>query len=637
MDNISKLIDDSSASMYFSFNSTAACKTAENTNNDTSMAIEDEDDCGQNNTLEAGCMSMSEVDEMNNPVEEIQTIKKLSIGIDGISPHKSLAKNIMRAYKTLSSTPTKAQLLRSVDVNRGSAPVVVDVSDLGVAFLEAPQESISSVTSSEDKENQRQESQEIYSETSSEIVTIIEKTQEDLEKPIKGVGFSNLPVLKSSSNLNHIRKSTPKVPKRSIPRCEPDISKNRPSRISTSKRISLIPKSSTDVNSEEIPKMLKSILKISKGLPTPPKSLGVKQEKPFNLLGKATRMSIVKTTLNSPARKVSRKSIAAPVHVSAATSRKSIVPSASRKSLMPSSVSITSPRKRIVAINSRKSMITAVASSSSAVSSRKSLASKVSLASNFDSAKQKTATTTMKPPSALKKDLICDVCSRKFLVLSLFETHKKSHLSSASTSTSLLSSSSTSTSKPIFSSNDNKCRYCDKKFAISKALYNHLIEKCPKIPPGDKKKLLFPSLSNNGQSKLPPKSMSDLSSCDSLASNSTQTSRSSSSVKKNSDAASGAPSSTTKLKKKVAHSGVYCTPNKNIICHVCKTSFNNILAFTEHKLTHSTANTNQSEEEVNIADSGLEPSKSDGSQEVEEIEIEITGISVAQIIEKYCT
>lgn len=615
MENISKIaIDDSLASMYFSFNSTTACKTAENTNNDTSMGIDivDEDDCDQNNTLEAG---VQQVDDSNEPVEQIQTIKKLSIGTSGISPPKSIAKNILKAYKALSSTPTKAQLMRSVDVNRGSAPVTVDVCDLGVAFLDAPQESINSIVLSEDKENQPQESQEIYSETSSEIVvSVIEKTHVDEEKPIKKVGFSNLPILKNSGNFN-IRGGTPKVPRRSMPRCEPDLTKNRPSRIIPSKKIPTLTTKSSDVNPDEIPKMLNSILKISKGLPSHRKSLGGNQENPFNLLGKATRMSIVKTTLNSPARKVSRKSMVASVQVGknlrhsilphqkgpSATARRSVMPLGNRKSLLPTNVS---PKKRSLLTTSRKSMIPAIASSSSSstssnITSRKSVAAlKVSTSAGEPNKK----TALMKPPSNLKEDLICTVCSRKFLVLSLFESHKKSHII-PSTST-----SSASSNKQIFSAgNDNKCRYCDKKFAISKALYNHLIEKCPKIPPGDKKKLLFPSIpkptTTSTQSILPPKSMSDFSSCDSLSSNNTQSSRNQpSSVKKNT-VETTAPSSSSKLKKKLAHSGVYCTPNKQIVCHVCKANFNNILAFTEHKLTHSNSNTPQSEDE-HVASNG---------------------------------
>ncbi|XP_055852063.1 uncharacterized protein LOC129916245 isoform X2 [Episyrphus balteatus] len=583
MDNISKItIDDSSASMYFSFNSTTACNKIMETTNDNynSMAIEDDDEdeeCDQNNTLEAVA--------------------------------KAIPKNILKAYKALSSTPTKAQLLRSVEVNRGSSAVVVDVCDLGLAFLEAPQESINSVLS-EDKENQPQESQEIiYSETSSEIVvSVIEKTQLDEEKPIKRVGFSNLPVFKSSGNSN-VRGGTPKV-RRSIPRHEPDLVTNRPSRIVATKRMSTIPNPpNSDLNSDEIPKMINSILKISKGLPSNRKSIG-NQENPFNLLGKATRMSIVKTTLNSPARKVSRKSLTSiqvgknylrhsllPINkgrstvgtstVAPSTLRRSVVPSNSRKSMLPTTV--TSPKKRIVA---RKSMMMPPIASSSIPNSRKSMVPKTtSLLGTGLGTKPKTTLTK------LKEDFICDVCSRKFLVLSLFEAHKRTHEKVASASAS-------STKQTFFSNSDNKCRYCDKKFAIPKALSNHLIQNCTKIPPGDKKKLLFPTdqktiVTQSQSSKLPPKSASNLSSCDSISSNNTtQISKSQLNTKTNNgDCTMPPPSSTNKLKKKLAHSGVYCTPKKQITCHICKMSFNNILAFTEHKLSHSNAKSDEQKSE----------------------------------------
>ncbi|XP_055903986.1 uncharacterized protein LOC129939844 [Eupeodes corollae] len=576
MENISKMaIDDSSSSMYFSFNNTTAYKMQLEVANDNSIPANDENECDQNDTLEA--------DDANQPIEQVQTVKKLSFGV---SPAKAIPKNILKAYNVLSSTPTKAQLLRSVEFNRGSA--AVDVDDLGLAFLEAPQESIKSVLT-EEKENQPQESQEIvFSETSSEIVvSVIEKTQEE-EKPVKKVGFSNLPILKNSGNSN-IQGGTPNV-RRSFARHEPDLARNRPSRIN--KRVSIAQNTRNlahfQSSADEIPKMLSSILKISKGLPKKRQSI-TNIDNPFNLLGRATRMSIVKTTLNSPARKVSRKSMNSvqigkistsicnlPVNKAKSIGRSSppkrVIPTNIRKSMIPSNA--TSPKKAtIVPSNARKSMI-ASRSSTWLQNPRKSMSTKTSNVSISGPPKNQTTS------GGSKDDFTCEFCSRKFFVLSLFETHKRTHNKIPS---------STKTSAAF----DNKCRYCDKKFAIAKALANHLIQNCTKIPPGDKKKLLFPTdqpIATHSKAKLPSKLLSNASSCDSFPS-STQLSRSQLNAKKLTDGnISMAPqSSNNKLKKKLAHSGVYCTPNKQIMCHICKTSFSNILAFTEHKKTHSNA------------------------------------------------
>ncbi|XP_017074421.2 uncharacterized protein LOC108110053 [Drosophila eugracilis] len=251
------------------------------------------------------------------------------------------------------------------------------------------------------------------------------------------------------------------------------------------------------------------------------------------------RMSVVvKTTLNSPARKLS-------VGGGVAVSRRSCLPvSKLSKGTNRKSITVTSIRSP-----------------------------------------QKSIPKVAKPPAKSIPDTVfnCKNCEATFRLKSLLDVHMRMHDLADNGPKSL---KRLNTNPSVVGSSKNRCKFCDKNFALERALHIHLMQNCDKIPPSEKRKLQFTELNHEKKAQLPkigvtsaiiqpvpmpPKPQHRMSTVPRMASlNSTP---------------SMAPPSVKKVPKNVAHAGVYRTPTKTVPCHICKQSFKSILEFTNHSLT----------------------------------------------------
>ncbi|TDG49194.1 hypothetical protein AWZ03_004283 [Drosophila navojoa] len=260
------------------------------------------------------------------------------------------------------------------------------------------------------------------------------------------------------------------------------------------------------------------------------------------------RMSIVvKTTLNSPARKLA---IGNPV---------------SRRSCLPSTKSVPIGNSTY-----RQSLLLRSCTENSSSNAIVLRAKKPVVG---------VATATARPILQFK----CRLCTASFIEKKSLDMHMDTHMKSA-----------------LATRNKNSyfCKYCDKKFVLERALHIHLMENCDKIPPGEKRKLSFTELNHVQKAKLPK-----------MTSNTAVGSSDSSSKPRASimhqlekqpfiapnsggavdpapkDQMQMVPPSVKKAPKSVAHAGVYRTPTKSVPCHICKQSFKSILDYTNHCLT----------------------------------------------------
>ncbi|EDV91380.1 GH17408 [Drosophila grimshawi] len=266
------------------------------------------------------------------------------------------------------------------------------------------------------------------------------------------------------------------------------------------------------------------------------------------------RMSIVvKTTLNSPARKLATSNTLA------------------RRSCLPA------PRLSIGGgTGYRKStMIRSISASSSSTSTSRSV--KTAAAAPDSTAKSQLVT---QAPAAQFK---CKLCSASFRLKKLLDTHIESHWKC----------------RPARNKeSESCCKYCDKKFVLERALHIHLMQNCTKIPPSEKRKLQFTELNHVEKAKLPKLMVSGSDSSKPRVSIMPA-------IEKEPTMSMGAttipmtksepmpPPSMKKLTKKVAHSGVYRTPTKMVPCHICKQSFKSVLDYTTHSLTVHSKNQKQ--------------------------------------------
>ncbi|XP_016975661.2 uncharacterized protein LOC108042055 [Drosophila rhopaloa] len=132
----------------------------------------------------------------------------------------------------------------------------------------------------------------------------------------------------------------------------------------------------------------------------------------------------------------------------------------------------------------------------------------------------------------------------------------------------------------------NRCKFCDKNFAIERALHIHLMQNCDKIPPGEKRKLQFTELNHEKKAQLPKIGAASVIAATAPVTQKPQHRMSTIPRLASSKVApSMAPPSIKKVPKNVAHAGVYRTPTKTVPCHICKQSFKSILEFTNHSLT----------------------------------------------------
>ncbi|XP_002000067.3 uncharacterized protein YMR317W isoform X2 [Drosophila mojavensis] len=260
------------------------------------------------------------------------------------------------------------------------------------------------------------------------------------------------------------------------------------------------------------------------------------------------RMSIVvKTTLNSPARKLATGNPISRRSCLPTTKGGPIVNSAYRQSLLLRSCTENSSCNAIVLRAKKPAVGVATA----------------------------TAPTTLQ--------FKCRLCTASFSEKKSLDMHMDTHTKSA---------------LAMRNKNSYFCKYCDKKFVLERALHIHLMENCDKIPPGEKRKLSFTELNHVQKAKLPKlTSNSSAGSCDSSsksrASIMQQLEKQPFMAPKSGGAADSAakdqmqmvPPSVKKAPKSVAHAGVYRTPTKSVPCHICKQSFKSILDYTNHCLT----------------------------------------------------
>lgn len=353
--------------------------------------------------------------------------------------------------------------------------------------------------------------------------------------------------------------------------CAPNLQTNKPSRISTTtkvKRQSLLPVTkkltpTMDVETE-IPLLMNKILKISntsmleddsdnkpdkiekgnvKKLPTTqpaeklrrsvmpigptkgrssqmPLSLG--EKRPFSF---TQRMSVVvKTTLNSPARKIARKSgMGTSTHLAQQQQRRSMMAATKfsqttasrankdetniRRSMITNSKTVSANKvkgkisslstvKETVIVNQRKSMYPISAKITEGNKMKQS--SRTEASANAENAQLKAQETTF----------TCNSCKEKFRIKSLLDAHRRSHEGDVFTPVVKNATKNVqATAKPSQSSSlhdtSNKCKYCDKKFALVRALHIHLLQNCSKIPPGEKKKLQYTEMNHVEKARLP--------------------------------------------------------------------------------------------------------------------------------------
>uniref|UniRef100_A0A1B0A908 C2H2-type domain-containing protein n=1 Tax=Glossina pallidipes TaxID=7398 RepID=A0A1B0A908_GLOPL len=607
----------------------------------------------------------------------VKTVKDVDIA--PVTPLRPLAENIRmkKSWFALSSTPSKEQLLKTVDVTRGSD--ANRCMDLCLAFQDMHKNKLSnrslSLFNTENKENVLPEIEDGSSASSSAATTIIEanplqisaaevKTMADTKEEIqvardekkleyeakvdetpqdKGVkceeltaarledegkrvevSASPLDVIKTTDGDSLVKNVDTKVEaKRSSDKMKPsavaydtNLQSKKPSKILPpgqiyQNKLNIPDKRDVTLDPDVdvcnlINKMLrvcdKQQKKTVKAADGATKKINEKPPMP-SIAGEKRRVSfsqhmsiVVKTTLNSPARKLARKSI-----LGGATQqpRRSIMPTKSvgttRKSMLPRAANTIDKATAAKIFPPKKEKLNKLESSTKH--------SKVGVMSD-----PKTTVLSARANTKPEATFVCGVCKEKFLIKSLLDAHKRSHEPDINPPTCLKRHSMvpTKTGGSIFGA-ENKCKYCDKKFALLRTLNIHLLQNCAKIPPVDKRKLQLTEMDHVEKAQLPifhSKQQSN-------ASSSNATPRASCNFNigrrtlrspirripdtKNVDKKTIVPgeemmappckSNLPQIKQKTPHSGVYCTPNKLIPCHSCNEVFKNILDYTNHNLS----------------------------------------------------
>ncbi|XP_011185272.2 uncharacterized protein LOC105213875 isoform X1 [Zeugodacus cucurbitae] len=655
-------------SMYLSFDSSissAAYKTLEATTCELSMlsnmdheeaTVENSQEIHQNSTLEA----------LDSHLNYLESVKDKDVG--SCSQLSAVPKRILQEYNVVSSTPTKEQLLRSVEVVRGSS--ADRCVDLKFAFMEVDDNKVKNAT---DKENAL---------PLKEVTAISNKNMEAslpaiVEEKAPAIDEINASKHKEDSNIDEektpkasskesitdqeLRDAETKVSdvnkRKSVAKkliSEPDLLANRPSRIAMNVNNgysinNFATKTNIEKEINEIPKLMNKVLKFaeitttvtdktksasltdtrksvsynSKGrssmLPSSVASQG--EKRPFAF---TQRMSVlVKTTLNDPARKIARRS-ALP---NTQQNRKSTVPtgvsSNSRKSMLPIGRTVQTISRDV---NTKCTTKPLTESTKYAPSNRKSLypveKSRNDIAKSGSIPPLSAQNTKSRPSTTgkLESTFVCKVCGCKFSLKSLLDAHKRSHEGDGVPAfVKKTTNTSSSTSSITQSNNSNKCRYCDKKFVLLRALHIHLLENCPKIPPNEKRKLKFHEMEHVEKAQLPTffhanasgakinsqtqntttnappqRSHSDLSSISVSSTDSTNDKKALAEITIIANTAASAmevlmpemaPPTARMVKKTTAHAGVHRTPNKAIICHMCKMSFKCIMDHIQHNMT----------------------------------------------------
>uniref|UniRef100_W8AYR0 C2H2-type domain-containing protein n=1 Tax=Ceratitis capitata TaxID=7213 RepID=W8AYR0_CERCA len=651
--------NNTGASMYLSFDSTIsslAYKTLEATIDDLSMlsnmdneeeTVENSLDTHQNSTLEA-------IDSHLNYLDSVK-------GKDTQLQQSSMPKRILKEFNVVSSTPSKEQILRSVEVARGSS------AERCIAFIELNEEKETDETT-KNKEN-AVPAKEVVGNSQANIenepMTTTDKSKstaneevginktEDVNKTTKANTEKTLNSQSGQNEENTLENKA--INKRSSilkkPICEPDLLTNRPSRIAvnSNKRFSVNNfnvKTDIDKQITEIPKLMTKVLKIAeastanKDKTTTSSTLDKRKSIMYNMKGRSSmlpsntaiqaekrpfaytqRMSVlVKTTLNSPARKIARRSV---FPASQLTHNLPLKPS--RISMLPTSRGAPTTIATKYTNGAIKSI---TESTKQTLTNRKSIypveklpktttTTTVVKAQNIFKPRQ---STTAKPESSFT----CNTCGCKFSIKSLLDAHKRSHEGDGLPAfVKKPTINALSTAPPVTQSNvANKCKYCDKKFALVRALHIHLLQNCPKIPPIEKRKLKFDEMDHVEKAQLPgffhastsnnnkvnnktetlvqtksvtkaQRSRSDLSSISLSSTDSANDKKALAEITmiaKNAAAVADgilpdmAPPSGRAIKKTAAHAGIHRTPNKSITCHTCKISFKCIMDHIHHNM-----------------------------------------------------
>ncbi|XP_011210497.2 uncharacterized protein LOC105231092 isoform X2 [Bactrocera dorsalis] len=604
-------------SMYLSFDSSissAAYKTLEATTCDLSMlsnmdheeaTVENSQEIHQNSTLEA-------LDSHLNYLESVKDI-------DSCSKLTALPKRILQEYNVVSSTPTKEQLLRSVEVVRGSG--AERCVDLKFAFMDMddkkvnatdkenalPAKKVTAISNKNDEASLRT----IIEETSvvDEINTSKHKEEPNIEETTPKATNSKIPITdelprdpeKPEIKVSDINKRKSLIKK---PLCEPDLKANRPSRISMNpnNRYTLNnigTKSNIDKEIKEIPKLMNKVLKFAEA------TITENDKSKTTSLSDTPRRSVLPNTQQN---------------------RKSTIPTGlshnNRKSMLPIGRTVQTE------VNTKCTQKPVIESTKQGPANRKSMypvvPAKAANVPPLTASNTKTRPTVTAKPESI---FVCKVCGCKFSLKSLLDAHKRSHEGDGvpafvkKTNTSAASTTSSIT----HSNNGNKCRYCDKKFVLLRALHIHLLQNCPKIPPNDKRKLKFHEMDHVEKAQLPSvfhvntsgakinsqiqntltnvppqRSHSDLSSISVSSTDSTNDKKALAEITIIANTAAAAvdgllpemaPPAARMVKKTTAHAGIHRTPNKAIICHICKMSFKCIMDHIQHNMTVHFKNT----------------------------------------------
>lgn len=584
-------VDCTNTSMYLSCNeestlSSFAFKTLETTLEDPQLYDESMgSDQYLNKTLEPLNQS---------PFLPIKTVKDVDIA--PVTPLRPLVENLRLKNSWPSSTPTKEQLLKTVDVTRGSD--ANRCMDLYLAFQDMQKNKLSNRAlnslNTENKENVLPEIDDGSSASSSAATTIIEEhplqisaaevktmpdTKEEIqvardgdtagyEKPedkemkyeeLTGealedegkrveISASPLDVIKTTDGdslgkqKNDIKiflymiqickilvknVDTKVEAKRSSDKMKPsaiaydtNLQSKKPSKILPpgqiyQNKLKIPDKRDVTLDPEvDVCKLINKMLRMSdkqqkKTVKAADGAKKINEKPPMpSIAGEKRRVSfsqhmsiVVKTTLNSPARKLARKSI-----LGGATQQQ-------RRSIMPTKSGDVTQFVKSVG-TSRKSMLPRAANAIDKATAAKVFPPKkenmIKLESSTKHSKvgvmSNSKTTVLSAPANTKPEgtFVCRVCKEKFLIKSLLDAHKRSHEPDINPPTCLKRPSKvpTKTGGSIFGA-ENKCKYCDKKFALLRALHIHLLQNCSKIPPVDKRKLQLTEMDHVEKAQLP--------------------------------------------------------------------------------------------------------------------------------------
>lgn len=528
--------NDESTSMYYSFNSTG---------------IDNEDKTLEGEELTINANNSDNHNSTSDDISIISTVKKSS------DPSiRAIFKSKLIDSKIHSSTPTKYFSPRTLSKDEDGSLSIFPVPVKYVKLSEN-KENINNIKESSPCSN-------LISEINHQKMKISNGNEKSLHMQ-KELVFSDDNMLKKNSQIpltKQLKSTELSAARKKNVLNQPDLFKNRPSRISD-KKPSVV---ASELKNMETKKPDQTIY--SEKLTNSMESLKLKREKrrtiyedytfpvrkakinrksitseETNSIKRQPRYSVSKTTLNSPG--ILKKNIRRTIY-------KPLIKNDDRKNSGQNNFLSNSPKTLISTINDNKKL-------------------KSTIVDNKHGTSFSAATLLKEKPETKIWPIICLQCPKEFRVQSIYESHKISH--------------------QLNINNENKCKFCDKKFAKPKVLHTHLLENCLKISSLARKKLLTEQSANTRKSmstlKVPTLKINSHKPVSTLTSSSMSSNES---VSSNSgiqpDVESMPPPTSTIVKKKMPHSGIR-TPTKLLICQLCKTSFNNVYDYTDHTLSHS--------------------------------------------------